>query len=297
MSDELKWLVKEGVGVYSRVVIVKIRPPYAITANGVCLHLLVPPLAQCSCTVLLLLCFLRNITTCASRWAYFQEKSTLCNNFIQRGGGGGGGMGLFSRVGLFWGDYGIASGCSFWIWAATPFMWPNMFVAPSHTCPRHWLLGRQNRTKQSLMHMVSVEESVMGTLMNSKGASYMYILKSSIDYIDTDRTSKSLHQIATRFEQMWFTISGWLPVLLLSKELFRTTQKALHIMNNGKHFTQWSLLLSVMCQWVSPTKWAWTYYAWNFVHYAFRKFHEILPIVFWFLPLRLHLFLRSVQHF
>ena len=52
---------------------------YAITANGVCLHLLVPPLVLC--------CFFR--TYCMycgiNRWAYFWEKSTLCNNFIQEG--------------------------------------------------------------------------------------------------------------------------------------------------------------------------------------------------------------------
>ena len=78
---------------------------YAITANGVCLHLLVPPLAQC--------CFfgascLHNSMYCSKNgWAYFREKSTLCNNFIQKKGGGGGGVGVFSRVGLFSGDYGI----------------------------------------------------------------------------------------------------------------------------------------------------------------------------------------------
>ena len=33
-------------------------------------------------------------------WAYFREKSTLCNNFIQKKG-----VGVFSRVGLFSGDY------------------------------------------------------------------------------------------------------------------------------------------------------------------------------------------------
>ena len=34
-----------------------------------------------------------------NRWAYFQEKSILCNNFIQKKG-----VGLFSSVGLFSGD-------------------------------------------------------------------------------------------------------------------------------------------------------------------------------------------------
>ena len=69
VGNELKWLLKEGVGVFLKVVIflLKIRPPYmqlvmyvcvifqclfchalayAITANDICLHLLVPPLAQ-----------------------------------------------------------------------------------------------------------------------------------------------------------------------------------------------------------------------------------------------------------
>ena len=31
-----------------------------------------------------------------NRWAYFREKSTLCNNFIQKKG-----VGIFSRVNLF----------------------------------------------------------------------------------------------------------------------------------------------------------------------------------------------------
>ena len=56
---------------------------YAITANGVCLHLLVPPFAQC--------CFFsascHNHIYCGiNGWVYFQEKSTLCNNFIQKRG-------------------------------------------------------------------------------------------------------------------------------------------------------------------------------------------------------------------
>ena len=50
---------------------------YAITANGVCLHLLVPPLAQycffgASCLTQLLVLL-------TNRWAYFQEKSTLAS--------------------------------------------------------------------------------------------------------------------------------------------------------------------------------------------------------------------------
>ena len=37
-----------------------------------------------------------------NRWAYFREKNTLCNNFIQKRG-----VGVLSRVGLFSGDYGM----------------------------------------------------------------------------------------------------------------------------------------------------------------------------------------------
>ena len=65
---------------------------YAITANGVCLHLLVPPLTQC--------CFF-GASYCINGWVYFRDKSTLCNNFIQKRG-----VGVFLRVGLFSGDYG-----------------------------------------------------------------------------------------------------------------------------------------------------------------------------------------------
>ena len=67
---------------------------YTITANGACLHLLVPPLTQ-------YWCFLLNILTSVNRWAYFREKSTLCNNFIKKIR-----VSLFSRVGLFSRDYG-----------------------------------------------------------------------------------------------------------------------------------------------------------------------------------------------
>ena len=53
-----------------------------------------------SCTVLNFLVLLAYITACTSynvnRWAYFQEKSNLWNNFIQKMRGG-----LFLRVGLF----------------------------------------------------------------------------------------------------------------------------------------------------------------------------------------------------
>ena len=48
---------------------------YAITANGVRLHLLVPSPLYCG----------------LNSWMYFQEKSILCNNFV----------GLFSRVDIF----------------------------------------------------------------------------------------------------------------------------------------------------------------------------------------------------
>ena len=38
-------------------------------------------------------------------WAYFREKSTLYNNFILKRG-----VGIFSRVGLFLGDYDTSAG-------------------------------------------------------------------------------------------------------------------------------------------------------------------------------------------
>ena len=64
-----------------------------------------PFVSPSSCTVLLLWCFLLNITACSycgiNRWAYLQEKATLCNNFIQKRE-----VGIFSRVGLFLEDYG-----------------------------------------------------------------------------------------------------------------------------------------------------------------------------------------------
>ena len=39
-----------------------------------------------SYTVLLFQCFLLNIYCGINRWAYFQQKSTFCNNFAQKGG-------------------------------------------------------------------------------------------------------------------------------------------------------------------------------------------------------------------
>ena len=52
--------------------------------------------------ILLLRCFLLNSMYCGiNGWAYFREKSILCNNFIIKGG-----LGVFLRVGLFSGDYG-----------------------------------------------------------------------------------------------------------------------------------------------------------------------------------------------
>ena len=87
MGDELKWLLNKEVGVFSRLVILLSADTptafaYAITVNGVCLHFLVPPLAQCG--------FFRvsclDITAYLIRWVSFGEKSTLCNSFIQKRG-------------------------------------------------------------------------------------------------------------------------------------------------------------------------------------------------------------------
>ena len=127
MGDELKWLLKEGDGrIFGSCDISLENTPtshsvslvlvictcsdssvschalaYAITANGVCLHLLVPALALS--VLLLRASCLHNSTYCGiNGWAYLREKSTLCNNFIQKRG-----VGIFSRVGLFSGDYGI----------------------------------------------------------------------------------------------------------------------------------------------------------------------------------------------
>ena len=114
MGNELKWLLKEGVGVFSRVVIFlsKIRPPhtqlvyspcylcmqwfcyasfchalaYATTANGVCLHLLVP---GSSCTVLLLHCFLLNITACTAAQlggCTFERRAPFATTSFKKGG-------------------------------------------------------------------------------------------------------------------------------------------------------------------------------------------------------------------
>ena len=71
---------------------------YAITANSIWLSLLVPPLAQCCC-------FLLNITACAAALiggctVRRERKRPLQQLHSKRG------VGLFSRVGLFSGDYG-----------------------------------------------------------------------------------------------------------------------------------------------------------------------------------------------
>ena len=68
-----------------------------ITAKGVCLHLLAPSLAQC--------CFFG--ASCYCRGILSRERH-LCNNFIQKRR-----VGLFSRVGLFLGDY--STGIDLWI--------------------------------------------------------------------------------------------------------------------------------------------------------------------------------------
>ena len=67
---------------------------YATTANCVRLHLLVSPFAQhcfCGASSSLPMYYIINM------WAYVWEKSTHCNNFIQKGEGG---VGLFSKIGL-----------------------------------------------------------------------------------------------------------------------------------------------------------------------------------------------------
>ena len=111
---------KRGVSVFLRVVIFlsKICPPHTQSRPIVmypcsdsampllscaCLSTLCLPsfTSPSSCTVC---CFLLNITTCTmadwiGKWVWIQEKSTLCNNFIQKRG-----LGLLLR---FLGDYSI----------------------------------------------------------------------------------------------------------------------------------------------------------------------------------------------
>ena len=104
-----------GVGLFSKLVIflLKIRPPHtqlylcnhavfcnaSLSCSCLCNNskwCLSSSVSRSSCTVLLLWCFLLHnpMYYIINRWAYFWEKSILCNNFIQR------------RVGLFMGDYG-----------------------------------------------------------------------------------------------------------------------------------------------------------------------------------------------
>ena len=103
---------KRRVGVFSRVVIFlsKNTPTsravslalvmYACSDSAMpllsftCLcnnsKLCLPPfVSPSSCKVLLRWCFLLNCMYCSiNGWAYFREKSTLCNNFIHKRGGG-----------------------------------------------------------------------------------------------------------------------------------------------------------------------------------------------------------------
>ena len=96
---------KRGVGIFLRVVIflLKIHPPhtqlvspylctllqcfsflalaYAITASGVCLHLLVPPLAQC-CFFGASCCMYYGI----NRWMYFERKARFATASFKKAG-------------------------------------------------------------------------------------------------------------------------------------------------------------------------------------------------------------------
>ena len=81
---------------------------YTITANDVCLHLLVSPLATwCffhAC------CLHNSVYYCINRWhTFIREKSTLCNNFIQKRR-----VSLFSKLGLFSGDYRNTNSLQHW---------------------------------------------------------------------------------------------------------------------------------------------------------------------------------------
>ena len=109
---------------------------YAITANRVCLHLLVPPFAQCqwffgaSC--------LTELHVLHKYVGILQEKSTLCSNFIQKWG-----VGLFSWVGMFLGEYGIimfsasvGSHCLHFFWCSCSLTsWPLVRIPTLYRTP------------------------------------------------------------------------------------------------------------------------------------------------------------------
>ena len=112
MSDELKWLLKEGVGVFSRVLIflLKIRPLH--TQSSLCVICtcsdFAMPLLSCAClcnnsksclpsfvssfpcTALLLLCFLLNITACTVAkmgGRTFERKAPIATILLKKWGG------------------------------------------------------------------------------------------------------------------------------------------------------------------------------------------------------------------
>ena len=79
-----------------------------------CTPLLVPSLFLLhSAASLVLLAYHDSMYYCINRWAYFQKKSTLFNNFIQKGSG------LILRMGLFSRDYGtvvlLLALCLHWV--------------------------------------------------------------------------------------------------------------------------------------------------------------------------------------
>ena len=61
-------------------------PAYAITTNGACLHLLVPPLHNAASSVLL--SEHNSMYYSINSWAYFHENSTLWNKLHSKMGGG-----------------------------------------------------------------------------------------------------------------------------------------------------------------------------------------------------------------
>ena len=112
MGDKLKWLLKEGVGVFSRVVIFlsKIRSPHTVSLALViwtCSDFAMP-LLSCAClrnnsksclpsfvssfpcTALRLLCFLLNITACTvvrMGGRTFERKAPFATILLKKGGG------------------------------------------------------------------------------------------------------------------------------------------------------------------------------------------------------------------
>ena len=113
MGDELKWILNKGGGhIFKSCDISLESTPTSHVSLALVMFACNDPamLRLCnnskwylpSFVSLFSCCFVgashlhNSMYCCINRWAYFQEKSTLCNNFVQKWG-----VGLLSRVGLF----------------------------------------------------------------------------------------------------------------------------------------------------------------------------------------------------